>query len=86
MCERNSSSAICRRVRSVARRRRTASSEAVGDSIGLSAVASASPRRAARLLARGREFTLQHERIVVNVVLLGLALLFLTRGLLDLSR
>jgi threonine/homoserine/homoserine lactone efflux protein len=45
-----------------------------------------SPERGAALLARGRDFTLRHERVVVNVVLLGLALLFVTRGLLDLLR
>jgi threonine/homoserine/homoserine lactone efflux protein len=44
------------------------------------------PARAAALLARGRTFTLRHERIVVNGVLLALALLFFTRGLLDLWR
>jgi len=45
-----------------------------------------SPTRGARLLARGRDVTLRHERVVVNVVLLGLAALFVTRGLLDLLR
>lgn len=45
-----------------------------------------SPERAARLLAGGRAFTLRHERVVVNVVLLGLGVLFLVRGTLDLLR
>jgi hypothetical protein len=44
------------------------------------------PARAAALLERGRTFTVRHERIVVNGVLLALALLFFTRGLLDLWR
>jgi threonine/homoserine/homoserine lactone efflux protein len=42
------------------------------------------PNASARLLARGRELILRHERVVVNGVLLGLSLLFLARGLLDL--
>jgi len=44
------------------------------------------PHASARLLARGRELILRHERVVVNTVLLGLSLLFLIRGLLDLLR
>jgi threonine/homoserine/homoserine lactone efflux protein len=44
------------------------------------------PARAAAVLARGRSFTLRHERVVVNGVLLALALLFFARGLLDLLR
>jgi len=45
-----------------------------------------SPRRAASLLARGRAVVLQHERRVVSAVLLGLAVLFVTLGLLGLRR
>jgi len=44
------------------------------------------PRTTAWLLARGRELTLRHERVVVNAVLLSLSLLFFMRGLLDLLR
>jgi threonine/homoserine/homoserine lactone efflux protein len=43
-----------------------------------------SPRRATDVLNRGRELTLRHERVVVTVVLLALAVLLFTRGLLDL--
>ena len=44
------------------------------------------PRRAASLLARGREAAMRHERVVVTVVLLGLALLFFMLGLRGLLR
>jgi threonine/homoserine/homoserine lactone efflux protein len=44
------------------------------------------PVRAAALLGRARTFTLRHERVVVNGVLVAFAVLFFTRGLLDLLR
>lgn len=45
-----------------------------------------SPQRAARLLARGGALASRHERVLVSVVLIGLAVLFFTRGLLDMLR
>lgn len=44
------------------------------------------PVRAAGLLGRARTFTLRHEGVVVNGVLVALAVLFFTRGLLDLLK